>query len=241
MNPSDSRRGRTAVMCSRPALAPPLPPRRVSQVPRLISPHAPSPTTPEGPTAAFARCFTAGGGLHLSLAGWPPSLGVTRPNRVRLRYGSRGRSAGLRLTDHSALRPLRFLLNEQLTGQPPFRSQDQPGFAWRTNDTDEGVSQSGEAAGWRWVHHPKSGEGSPPQHWGGAGGGAKERAAPLTPQPPPRMREGGFSSLCRFAGASRLPISGDAPPALVHLSFVLLDDFGVGQRVPAQSRRDKRK
>ena len=31
-----------------------------------------------------------------SLAGWPPSLCVTRPNRVHLRYGSRVRSAGLR-------------------------------------------------------------------------------------------------------------------------------------------------
>jgi len=38
--------------------------RRVSQVPRPFCPHAPSPLTPEGPTAAHTRCFTAGGWLH---------------------------------------------------------------------------------------------------------------------------------------------------------------------------------
>jgi hypothetical protein len=45
--------------------------------------------------AAFARCFTIGGGLHHSLAGWPLSYCVTRPNRVHLRYGSCVRSARL--------------------------------------------------------------------------------------------------------------------------------------------------
>jgi len=37
---------------------------RVSQVPRLIFPHAPPPPTPESPMAAFTRCFTIGGRLH---------------------------------------------------------------------------------------------------------------------------------------------------------------------------------
>ena len=46
--------------------------------------------------AAYTRFFTTGGGLHHSLAGWPLSSCVTRPNRVHLRYGSRVRSAGLR-------------------------------------------------------------------------------------------------------------------------------------------------
>ena len=46
--------------------------------------------------AAYTRFFTIGGGLHHSLAGWPLSSCVTRPNRVHLRYGSRVRSAGLR-------------------------------------------------------------------------------------------------------------------------------------------------
>src|SRR5437868_15515173 len=40
------------------------PPCRVSQPPRLISPRALSPTTPEGPVAACARCFTTGVWLH---------------------------------------------------------------------------------------------------------------------------------------------------------------------------------
>ena len=44
---------------------------------------------------ALARCFTIGGGLHHFSAGWPLSIGVTRPNRVHLRYGSRVRSARL--------------------------------------------------------------------------------------------------------------------------------------------------
>jgi hypothetical protein len=38
--------------------------RRVSQVPRLIFLHAPSPTTPESPVAALAHCFTTGIRLH---------------------------------------------------------------------------------------------------------------------------------------------------------------------------------
>jgi len=79
-----------------PRLRPSLPPNRVSQVPRLICPRALSPTTPEGPMAAYVRCFTIGGGLHLIRQAGHPPLRVTRPKRVRLRYGSRVRSAGLR-------------------------------------------------------------------------------------------------------------------------------------------------
>jgi len=41
-------------------------PCRASQVPRSICQHAPSPITPESPTVAYARYFTAGTGLHLS-------------------------------------------------------------------------------------------------------------------------------------------------------------------------------
>ena len=41
------------------------PPDRVSQVPRFICRRPPSPTTPESPTAASARCFAAGVRLHL--------------------------------------------------------------------------------------------------------------------------------------------------------------------------------
>jgi hypothetical protein len=105
--------------------------RRVSQVPRLIYPRAPSPLTPEGPTAAFTPCFTAGGRLHHSQAGWPPSLCVTRPHRVRLRYGSRVCLARLRQRDCSLSRLLGYLLNGQFTRWTPFSSQDQPGLSWR--------------------------------------------------------------------------------------------------------------
>jgi hypothetical protein len=77
-------------------------PGRVSQVPRPIFPRALSPITPGGPMAAYAHFFTTGFGLHHDPEGWSRSTCVTRPNRVHLRYGSRVRSAGLRL--HRLLR-----------------------------------------------------------------------------------------------------------------------------------------
>src|SRR5215467_3888053 len=52
-----------------------LPPDRASQAPRLIFPRALSSTTPEGPMAACACCFTTGlVWLHPSRADWPPSF-----------------------------------------------------------------------------------------------------------------------------------------------------------------------
>jgi hypothetical protein len=81
------------------------PPCRVSQIPRLIYSCALSPTTPEGPTGACSllpRRYQASS----SLADWPPSISVTRPNRVRLRYGSQVCFPGFHQTDYSA--PLRF-------------------------------------------------------------------------------------------------------------------------------------
>ncbi len=75
-------------------------PHRVSQVPRPICLRALSPTTPEGPMAACARCSAIGGGLPPLWQVGRTSIGVTRPNRVRLRYGSRIRSAGLRYAGH---------------------------------------------------------------------------------------------------------------------------------------------
>jgi hypothetical protein len=53
--------------------------------------------------AALARFLTIGNGLHHHSAGWPLSTGVTRPKRVRFRYGSRVRSAGLRLAPPASL------------------------------------------------------------------------------------------------------------------------------------------
>ncbi len=51
------------------------------------------------------------------MAAWPLSIHITRPNRVRLRYGSWVRFARLRVTDHSIPRGLRYLLNGQLQGK----------------------------------------------------------------------------------------------------------------------------
>ena len=71
-------------------------PCRVSQVPLSIFPRVLSPTTPESPTVAYACCFTAGNRLqHLWKTGHSRAC-VTRPNRVRLRYGSRVRRSRLR-------------------------------------------------------------------------------------------------------------------------------------------------
>jgi hypothetical protein len=69
---------------------------RVSQVPRPIYPHAPSPTTPESPMAAFSRCFRHRWQASSKSDGLATFTGVTRLNRVRLRYGSCVRLARLR-------------------------------------------------------------------------------------------------------------------------------------------------
>ena len=91
--------------------------RRASQVPRLICPHAPSPTTPESPVVALAPYFTTGRRLrHVWQLGRSHFI-LTRPNRFRLRYGSRVRLARLRQTDCSVPRSLGYLLNGQLQGK----------------------------------------------------------------------------------------------------------------------------
>ena len=65
-------RAASKVMFSLRALASsPSPPRRVSQVPRSICLHAPSPPTPASPATACAHCFIAGIRLHHSWADWP--------------------------------------------------------------------------------------------------------------------------------------------------------------------------
>ena len=102
---------------SRPGPFPPLwipsgrwtvarPPCRVSQVPRPIFPRALSPSTPEGPASAPARCFPAGVRLHPLRKTGHLQLIITRPNRVHFRYGSQVRIPGFHQTDHSI--PLRF-------------------------------------------------------------------------------------------------------------------------------------
>jgi len=71
---------------------------RISQVPRLIFPHALSPPTPESPSAALTRSFTDGYWLHRCLpTGHSQLLLITRPSyRVRFCYGSRVRLTRLR-------------------------------------------------------------------------------------------------------------------------------------------------
>src|SRR6056297_3313241 len=86
MSPSDSRTNLPAVIDSRRKLMAEPSSERVSQVPRLICRCPPSPTTPESPVAALARCFAAGVGFTLS-GGLATLTGLTRPNRVHLRYG----------------------------------------------------------------------------------------------------------------------------------------------------------
>lgn len=69
---------------------------RVSQVPRSFFPRALSPTIPESPAAAFACCFTDGYRFQHLRKTDHSQFPVTRPNRVRFRYGSRVRRSRLR-------------------------------------------------------------------------------------------------------------------------------------------------
>ena len=119
MSRSDSRPGPPPGLFIPPARWPHLagPPRRVSQVPRLICPRALSPSTPEGPAAALAPCFTASVRLHPRGRTGHLQEPLTRPNRVHLRYGSRVRFARLRRTDYSVSRSLGYLPNGQLQGK----------------------------------------------------------------------------------------------------------------------------
>jgi len=88
MGPSESRPASHTVMSSRTALRTSPSTDRASQVPRLTFPHAPSPIIPGDPMSAYAHFFPTGIGLrHLWKVGHTP-LCVTRPKRVRLRYGS---------------------------------------------------------------------------------------------------------------------------------------------------------
>jgi hypothetical protein len=93
------------------------PPRRASQVPRLICPRALSPTTPEGPAVAFALSFAASVRLHPRGRTGHLQVPLTRPNRVHFRYGSRVRVARLRRTNYFVSRSLGYLSNGQLQGK----------------------------------------------------------------------------------------------------------------------------
>ena len=108
--------------------------RWVSQVPRLIFAYALSPLTPEGSTVANARCFPVDSRLHHLRQAGRLQESVTRPIRVRFRYGSHARLARLR-THHCWIRTLAWLpVKRATTGLGHFTQPDQPGFAWRTEE-----------------------------------------------------------------------------------------------------------
>ena len=118
MGRSDSRSGPLPGLClplERRGLSPP--PRRVSQAPRLICPHALSPFTPESPKAALAHCFTLGSRLHHTWKTGRFPFALTGPYRVCGHYGSRVRLPELCQSDCSFPRLVGYLLNEQLQGK----------------------------------------------------------------------------------------------------------------------------
>jgi len=119
MGRSDSRSGPLPGLCF-PLRSLPLggqAPRRVSQVPRLICPHALSPPTPESPRAASARYFTPGIRLHPTRRTGHFPFALTGPYRVRCRYSSWVRLPELRRSDCSSPRLVGYLSNEQLQGK----------------------------------------------------------------------------------------------------------------------------
>ena len=109
-------------------------PAGASQVPRLISRHAPSSHTPESPTVAHTHNFTVDAGFTTS--GRLATLTcLSRPIQVHLRYGSRRHRSRLRQRRLPAptLDWLRVLW--VITRWRPFTPPDQPDLAWRTGMT----------------------------------------------------------------------------------------------------------
>ena len=93
----------------------PLPPREVR---RLLLPIASSPVSgfiPIGRTVHFRR--------------------VTRPKRVRLRYGSQVRFSRLRQTGCPVPRSIGYVSNGEFTLLVPFTSQAHQSLSWRTRGT----------------------------------------------------------------------------------------------------------
>ena len=113
MGRSDSRTGPLPGLCLPPRRWI-TPPRRASQVPRLVCPRVLSPLTPESPMAACAHYFTTGTRLHQTWKTGHFPFALTGPYRVRCRYGSRVRLPGLRQRDYSRPRRVGYLSNEQL-------------------------------------------------------------------------------------------------------------------------------
>ena len=106
---------------------------RVSQVPRLISSHAPSPSTPGGSLSAFAHCFLNDLRLqHLREIGhlhWRNEA-VSSSLALRLARSPCEASCTPLLLHTLAWLPVK----RAITGLGPFTQPDQPGLAWRTED-----------------------------------------------------------------------------------------------------------
>ena len=81
---------------------------RVSQVPRLIFPCALSPTTPEGPTSTCSLLSPPITGF-ISFGRLATFTSVTRPNRVRYRYGSQVCFPGFHQKDYSPSLRFRYM------------------------------------------------------------------------------------------------------------------------------------
>jgi len=124
-------------------------PRRASQVPRPISRRAPSPTTPDSPVGALARCFPTGSRLPPLWKVGHCQVSVTRPNRVRLTRAHVFTVRGFNPFAHGATDPANrpasrcqlplardrsSMPNEQFAWLTPFNQLDRPGLTWRTRD-----------------------------------------------------------------------------------------------------------
>jgi len=122
-------------------------PRRASQVPRPISRRAPSPTTPDSPVGALARCFPTGSRLPPLWKVGHCQVSVTRPNRVRLTRAHVFTVRGFNPFAHGATDPANrpasrcqlplardrsSMPNEQFAWLTPFNQLDRPGLTWRT-------------------------------------------------------------------------------------------------------------
>ena len=125
--------------------------RRISQVPRLIFRHAPSPITPDSPTGSFARLSPVSGRLHHLRKVGHCRISVTRPKRVRLRWARvfvvwGSTPFALLPSKEPVLLPTLgyptvtdrdYIVNEQLLRLTLFSQIDQPGLAWRTEVHEE--------------------------------------------------------------------------------------------------------
>jgi hypothetical protein len=84
------------------------PPCRVSQVPRLFFPCALPPTTPKGPTSTCSLLSPPITGF-ISFGRLATFTSVTRPNRVRYRYGSQVCFPGFHQTGYPASLRFRYM------------------------------------------------------------------------------------------------------------------------------------